>query len=362
MITTDWASRRVPVFAGQHDTHIDTGEEYVTRSLGELFSMEPGREQKRNGLAIIPSTYADHDARTHAVQREHGSFIALTGDVDTGDHPLERIVGLVRLFVGDAAWLIYSSPHSRPGERRWRIMMPLHAPMAAKHWIDAQEAFYGFMEARGIAMDHALARVGQPVYLPNVPARHVSTGEALRDRKGQPLYFERAISGAAAPGLRLDHAPLAYGLVTIQARRDADEQARQRMKAEAERKRAGRQSGDRGSLIDAFNRSTTIADLLAVYAYEQSPRHPGDWRSPYQQGQTFATRIMGSKWVSLSASDVSARVGAPCASGCFGDGYDLYVHFEHGGDHRAALRHLYRERADQGSTTGLAAAVCGARA
>jgi hypothetical protein len=339
-----WTARAVPVFAGRHDTHIGTGEDYDTRTLASIFAMEPGDKDKSAGLAFIPSTWNRHDARCHAVQREHGAFVALTGDIDTGNHPLHRVEALVRGLAGDAARLIYSSPHARPGDRRWRVILPLDVPAPFTLWHDAQTAFFAFMEAQGVTMDRALSLAGQPVYLPNVPAVHHKSGEALRGSDGQPLHYQRAATAPVAPGLRLDTNSIAQAIADLRAKREADDRARDRLRAAAERRRASRPYTDGGSPIAGFNRANAIADLLAGYGYEQSPRKADDWRSPHQTGGTYATRIMDDKWVSLSASDAAAGLGAQCSSGCYGDAFDLFVHFEHGGNRTAALHQLHHER------------------
>src|SRR5690606_14213822 len=117
----EWCSRPVAVFNGQYDTHIKTGEDYDTRTLASVFTMEPGAKDKGEGPAFIPSTYCDYDAREHAAQRSKGLFVALTGDIDGDDHQLAKIESLVRGFVRDCAWLVYSSAHARPGDMRWRV-------------------------------------------------------------------------------------------------------------------------------------------------------------------------------------------------------------------------------------------------
>jgi hypothetical protein len=342
-IGSQWNHHRVIIFGGQFDTHIRTGEDYDTRTLASLFVMEPSDKPKGAGLAFIPSSHSDYDGREHRAQRDRGSFVALTGDVDTGDHSLERIEHLVREFAGDAAWLIYSSAHSRPGDRRWRLTLPLNEPVRYYDWHDAQNALFDYLEAAGVKMDRALSRAAQPVYLPNVPAVHAKIGMPLRGPDNEPLYYRRATSGTNAPGLSLSRGAIAAGISAIQQRRERDNWQRKRIRAEAERRRASRPLGV-GALIDDFNQSVNLETLLPSYGYEQCPGHPLDWRSPYQQGESYATRVLGGKWVSLSASDVGAKLGKPCKSGCFGDCYDLYVHFEHGGDHRAAFRALHSER------------------
>lgn len=339
-----WTRRTVMVFAGQHDTHISTGEDYETRSLGSLFTLDPTDRSKAAGMAFIPSSYCDHDGREHRAQRERGVYVALTGDVDKGDHSIGRIETLVRAFAGDSAWLIYSSAHARPAGRRWRVIMPLDEPADFDTWHDAQDAFYHFMESAGITMDWALDRAAQPVYLPNVPPRHDKTGEPLRGERGETLYYERISSGTSAPGLKTDAGALGAGLAAIARQRAIDDKERERIRVEAERKRANRPKTDNTAVIDDLNESTSVETLLELYHYQRSPRHSEDWRSPHQQGQSFATRVIGRKWVSLSASDVSAGIGERHAAGCYGDAYDLLVHYEHGGDHKAAFRALHAER------------------
>lgn len=340
-----WNARPVVFFNGTYDTNIKTGEDYQTVTLASLFTLEPANADKMAGPAFIPSSYHDYDAREHGVQRVRGEYVALACDIDKGNIAPRQVQDLVKAFCGDAAWLIYSSPNARPNDRRWRIIMPLETPVSFDDWHDAQNALFNFMGAAGVECDRALERAAQPVFLPNVPDMHKS-GEALRDAAGAPLYYQRSTSGTNAPGLSLDEGAVEAGIIQIRRKRAEDDAERERLRREAEKRRATRDmttvSG--GDLIADFARSTTIATLLESYGYKQSPRNPEDWHSPYQQGETYATRIMGDKWVSLSSSDASAGLGAQCSTGCYGDAYDLFVHFDHKGDHKAAFRQLHAER------------------
>lgn len=339
-----WHSRRVVTFRGMHDSHRKTGEDYNTLALADLFTLVPTRQPKAAGPAILASTYHDYDAREHAVQRSQGQFVLLCGDVDSGNHELAAIRDAVSAFAPKTACLIYSSPHARPGDQRWRILLPLAAPVPFDTWHDAQRAFFAFMEARGIAMDQALARAAQPVYLPNVPDVHGKSGTSLRGDDGEPLFYARTATPIAWPGLDLTQGAVADGMAAIRAQRIEDERARERIRREAEARRAAAPRGDGASLMEDFNAANSVATMLELCGYEQSPDSAEDWRSPYQTSESYATRIIGSKWVSLSASDTSAGVGTKCSAGCYGDAYDLYVHFKHGGDHKAAYRALGEER------------------
>ena len=338
-----WNAREVVVFNGQKDTRIYKGGDYETRSLASLFSMEPGRAPKGEVMAFIPSTYCAYDARSHKVQRSNGSFVALCGDVDHGNHPLDRIEGLVRGFAGECAWLIYSTAHASEDDKRWRIIIPLAQPMGFEDWHDAQNAFFNFMEYGGVDMDRALERAGQPIYLPNVPDFHPRTGEILRNDDGHPIFYRRATTGTNALGITVEGALLA-GMEAIARKREEDELARERVREEATRNRACRSRSADAPVMEEFNQANPIANLLELYGYEQSPRNDADWRSPHQQGDSYATRNYGDHWISLSASDAGKGLGARCAAGCFGDAYDLFVHYEHSGDHKSAFRALYQER------------------
>ena len=340
----DWTRRPVAFIAGTYDKRIDTGEDFDLRTLGELFQAEPEDKPKLEGPAFIPSSYANYDAREHKVQKVRGEYVALTCDIDAGDLPLQRVESLVRAFCGDAAWLIYSSPHARPGDRRWRAVVPLDVPVGFDVWNDAQTALFAFMEMAGIAVDHALARAGQLVFLPNVPATHTKTSVKLRGADGSPLYYQRLTTGTNAPGLSLREGAAAAGITEIRRKRAEDDAERERLRREAEMRRANAKPSTGGDIIADFNRDTPIATLLEQYGYRQCPRHSEDWRSPNQTGETYATRIIGDKWVSLSQSDAASRIGASHASGCYGDAYDLFVHYEHQGDHKAAFRQLHAER------------------
>lgn len=349
MIATDqqaypaWTGFKVATFAGQHDSHIDTGEDYGTVTLAAIFQMSPQNKPKMAGNAILASSYNDYDARSHDAQRQRGSFVALVADIDKGDLPIDRIQEAAKQFADGAAWLVYGSAHSRDGDRRWRIMFPLADACAFPEWYDAQIALFTFLESGGIAVDHALCRAGQPIYLPNVPSAY-KDGTPLRDEAGEPIYYQSASSGLEAEGLSLKRGIVAGGIASIRQKRLADDRERAKLRAEAEKRFAAKPRRDDANIIGQFNASTSVADALAMCGYEQCLRHSEDWRSPQQTGDTYATRIIEGKWVSLSASDAASGLGQKCQSGCFGDAYDLYVHYKHRGDHKEAYRTLGREQ------------------
>lgn len=341
----DWRQFRVVRFDGQRDTKKYKKTAYKTASLLDIFSFPPAFVDKSQSPSFIPSQYHDWDAREHGVQRELGSFVALVGDVDKGNHEFEKITGLAKAIAKGCAWMVHSSSHSRPGDMRWRIIIPLSTPAKFDDWYDAQLAFYKMMERSGVSMDHAMARPGQPVYLPNIPEIHAKSETRLRDENGNPLFYKAENSGPDLPGIDIFSGRMAAAIKAIRKQQEDEEAENKRLREQAAQRKINRpSSSEEVHIMTDFNDANSVENLLSKYGYKQSPKSTKDWRSPHQEGETYATRAEDGRWISLSQSDVSNGIGHNFESGCFGDAYDLYAHYEHGGDHRSAFRELYRER------------------
>ena len=342
-----WQAHLVPVIYGLADKRIETGEAFETRPLKSLWSLTPSAKPKMQGLAFLPSLYSEHDARDHKIQRERGQFVALVADVDKGNHSIEQIEGAVQTVADGIAYLIHSTANAVGGDMRWRVILPLDEPLGFDDWRDAQVALFNFMGEQGIEADGVTQRAGQISFLPNVPAVHDKTGEALRGTDRSPLFYDARSSETEAPGLRIDQGPIAAAIAEVERKRAEDDRLREKMREDAARRRTSRPSNDGESIIDAFNRTTPITDMLVRCGYKQSRRNENDWRSPNQTSGSYATRVMGEKWVSLSGSDAAAGIGERCEAGCHGDAFDLFVHYDHGGDRNAAWAELCRERDDR---------------
>jgi hypothetical protein len=336
---TDWRNHSVMTFAGSQDTHKSSTRPYRHLALGEIFdgAGNPADKPKADAPAIIPSSYNGSDGRTHEVQRERGSFVAICGDVDAGNADLATVECLTAEFFGaDVARLIYSTSGATAEAKRWRTMVPLARPVGFQQWNDAAEAYFTFMELNGVRMDWRLSLAGQHMFLPNVPM----------DRRGadsQPVFYDHLpVDGKAAT---LDTPKLAEMMVLVEARREAERGSFGRHRDDVMRLRAAR-SAD--SPIALFNRSHPLKALLSEYGY--ASRDGIDWQSPYQTSGSYATRVFTDdngrqSWVSLSESDNANGLGERSATGCrWGDAFDLYVHFAHGGDSDAALLSLDSER------------------
>jgi len=299
---------------GQFDTHKADGLDYHGITGAEIVGMvkAPPSGAKAKAQWFIPSDYRAHDARSHDAQRERGEFWFLPLDVDVNNLSLADIEEALASVLGDVSRLIYSTRSSTKANRKWRALIPLKFPLSGADYHETVTAFYDLLEdaSQGALIpDRALARPGQLVYLPN---------------SGQ--HYEHEISKSERVALSDDH--------KVMQRRNETRQ--KRIEAEAEAKawrdwKTRQAPTDTSSIVEAVNSAETVANLLAKYGYRQA-RGGDDWSSPLQKSGSFATRDCGDYWISLSASDAAAGLGKDTKTGQrFGDAFDLFVHFEHGG-------------------------------
>jgi hypothetical protein len=323
---------------GSFFTLIDKPDQtYPAISWPEIVRLckEPQAKDKVDADFFIPSTYRGNDGRAHQAQRERGSFRMLAIDIDQGNPSKADVIQAVRDVLGHVAMLVYSSSGATQDKRKWRVLLPLAMPISGDEYEAAQTAFFYLLRQHGITPDGALARCGQPIYLPNVPM-------AKRGPDLKPLFYDFEI--VRGSGLFLTEAsPIMQEVERREEqRRIAIEQA------EAERREREKQRADRRQQhpndvnpVDVFNDSHTIEDLLLRYGYQRhgSSAH---FKSRYQSSESYATQNFVTHWVSLSGSDAAAGIGRSKAMGemsyCFGDAFDLYAHYEHAGDFTAAVR------------------------
>ena len=332
---TNEVNKRMMLTAnGAFDTRIESGGTYDGLDLRAIADMvdQPQTREKADASFIIPSTYREHDGRSHDAQRANGEYHMLAIDVDEGSPSLDTLQTSVNKFTGDAASLIYSSSGASEANKKWRVLIPLSVPVSGAQYADMQLALFDLMKTDGITCDPALARTGQPIYLPNVP-----TGK--RGDDGEPLFYE----SAKHPGT--GRMKLAGSMVEASAkfRKKNEELAERRAAVERQRRQEAREakrSADDVDPVQEFNDRHTIADLFAKYGYGQLGGSQS-YASPMQTSGSHATKDFGTHWVSLSGSDAAAGIGQSKTGDitmAWGDAFDLYCYFEHQADMTAAVR------------------------
>lgn len=320
---------------GGRDTLIhNEGQRYDTISLREIAELvkTPQAKDKADADFVIGSTYIEHDARSHNRQREAGTYWLLCIDVDKGSPSLTELKSAITDLTGNSAALFYSSAGASHEEQKWRVIIPLAEPVSGADYAAVQASLFDLMWAEhSIECDAALARTGQPVFLPNVPP-------ARRDDAGQPLFYH-GLPHRGEQYFNVQESRVWQNMLFRKQREQmAEEQAaRERAQRAAERAQRAAARPDYVDPVGAFNARYSVSDALLRYGYEQQGASD-HYRSPYQTSGSFATRDYGTHWVSLSGSDMAAGIGQQREAYCWGDAFDLYCHFEHGGDMRKAVR------------------------
>ena len=324
-------SHAITLSKGERNRSHRAGQPYGGISWDDIQRMvdAPTAVEKNDAPFVILSTYADHDGRTHEIQRSRGVFGGLAVDIDSGNPELDDVVAAVTAVTGGATAMVYSSSSASPDARKWRVLIPLATPITGADYADTQAALFDLLKSRGIECDATLTRAAQPIYLPNVPP-------ARRGDDGEPVFYQ----SAHLEGHLLD---LAAGSAIITTRESLRAQAvieqaeaATRRAAYLERKQA---AGDALDPVEHFNAHHSIASILARYRFVEDPKHPGHHRSPLSESKSFSTWDRGDHWITVSNWANKHGVGRPTKSGNrSGTAFDLFVHFDHEGDRRAAIR------------------------
>ena len=324
---------------GAFDTRIESGGTYDGLNVKAIADMvdQPQAREKADASFIIPSTYREHDGRSHDAQRANGEYHMLAIDVDEGNPSLDTLKASVIKATGDAAALIYSSSGASEANKKWRVLIPLSEPVSGAQYADMQLALFDLMRADGITCDPALARTGQPIYLPNVPPNK-------RGENGEPLFYERA-KHRGTGYMRIEGSMVE---ASANFRKKNEELAERKAAGERQRRQEAREakrSTDDVDPVQEFNARHTIADLFVKYGYSQLGGSQS-YASPMQTSGSHATKNFETHWVSLSGSDAAAGIGQSKTGDitmAWGDAFDLYCYFEHSDDMTAAVRAYGKE-------------------
>ena len=350
---------------GQHDSHAvelaaggrngspRAGRPYRRITWAEIQQLveHPAARTKDTAQLVILSTYAEYDGRTHAVQRERGWFGGLAVDIDKGNASREQVAAAVRDALGNVAAEIYSSSSAEPGERKWRVLLPLRSGIPGADYADTQSALFALLEQRGLVCDPTLTRAAQPVFLPNVPPKRRGPG-------GRPRFYEwEHLAGELlelVPG-----SAIVAERDALRARRLADEaeQAARALVYQERRRQRVAATGDNFDPVEHFNGSHTVAELLERCGFERRPTGKGShWKSPLSTSGSYSTEDRGGHWVTVSAWAKTHDVGRDSQYGNrYGDAFDLFAGIIHKGDRAAAIQ-AYVDTVRPGWLDGYAAA------
>lgn len=318
------------LFHGSRDTRRHDGRDYDTTNFSDIKKRcaNPAAVEKQEAPAFIPSSYIGHLARSHEAQRQSGQFHAMIIDVDTGAHPINFVQNCVEQIIGDKTVIIYSSSSATEDNPKWRGVIPIRHPIAGADYKDDQEALFDLLTEHGLHADYAMARTGQPIYLPNVPP-------SRRDANGEPLFYQYSISGSSGL-LQVPEAVAARAAANKARRLEAERDAQKATLERAEKNRKLREASGGPSIIETFLAENDLATLMLEHGW--LPRG-GDWfASPFSQSKGRSVWVTDQRAVSFTSSD-AGRIGKTTDNGWTTyDAWDVYVACVHGNNMKMALR------------------------
>jgi hypothetical protein len=264
---------------------------------------------KENAQWAIFSTLP---SRVHAEQREHGQFVALWADIDdnsatNAEQVYDRFHTLLPGFIA------YTSRSATPENQKLRIIVPLTEAVSGSAFVRLQKVLNDKLETVGIIPDRVTERAGQVCYLPN---------------KGEFWSWDE-MQGA------LDPIDWADELGDVMREERAADLALHRAAEGARLKAVERIENGCLSPIDVYNAEYPIQLAFSTYGYIQQG---GKWISPNSESGIPGVTISqdGQKWFSKHGSD--RAIGKQTDTGSMGDAFDLFTYYQHGGNHKAAIK------------------------
>jgi len=264
---------------------------------------------KENAQWAIFSTLP---SRVHAEQREHGQFVALWADIDdnsatNAEQVYDRLHTLLPGFIA------YTSRSATPENQKLRIIVPLTEAVSGSAFVRLQKVLNDKLETVGIIPDRVTERAGQVCYLPN---------------KGEFWSWDE-MQGA------LDPIDWADELGDVMREERAADLALHRAAEGARLKAVERIENGCLSPIDVYNAEYPIQLAFSTYGYIQQG---GKWISPNSESGIPGVTISqdGQKWFSKHGSD--RAIGKQTDTGSMGDAFDLFTYYQHGGNHKAAIK------------------------
>lgn len=198
---------------------------------------------------LIPSTVL---SRNFALQETDGKFCLLWADLDKNPKELTIVYMVLISIIGKCQFEIYTSKSATKINQKARILIILDAPLNGIDWILCQQALNDALEAQGITPDRASERTAQLCYLPNRGKFY----DTLHNRDG--AFFNPLVTFSK----EIEEKKLAI----VSAEKEIQKRRAKAEQRKAELKYTG---GERNNLIDAFNDSYAIADILIKAGYSQ---------------------------------------------------------------------------------------------
>lgn len=311
--------------SGHGQTHSPNAKrnarDYVPITWTEILDMieNPPQVDKAQGQWAIFSTL---QSRVFERQRNEGTLYVAWSDLDKNAPGVSPAVVLAEQTI-NANVYAYSSRSATAEKPKCRLLYPLAEPIDGRRFELLQECINDRLELAGVTPDRVTERAAQLCYLPN---------------RGE-LYEHEQLVGKGPLDWRAEFGEE----IAAKERELAEEEAAfEKRRAEWEEKRKHREaqySSGQVSPIQRFRDNFTAREAWeSVGARMKGRRGLSPLSDSGSPAITFSDD--GVLWHSHHGNDRQAGVGTPdrAGSGCWGDSFDVFAHFEHNGDFNAALK------------------------
>ncbi len=315
-MTTDISSVSFVSGFGQYHSsnHASRPQPYGSVSFADIEAMirQPQAVDKAQAQWFIPSNL---HSRVKTEQLENGQFYGLWADIDEPDGvDLETFATRLASFLS-CKLCAYTTKSATEAKQKCRIIIPIAEAVSGADYELYQTALNNLIADNDITPDRATQRANQICYLPN---------------RGN--YYQHVIieGDLLQPADQLD-------IATVQQQQQEKHAKVQTTLELSVIKAKSRLAAGQTSVINAFNDSFDLADVLAQYGYEL---YGSKWLSPLSESGAAGVTVNDNRWISAHYSDVMAGIGRSNGSSCSGDAFDLYCFYDHDNDRDAALRAL----------------------
>ena len=330
--------RAVSGYGGYHTANPDAKnpKPYTSVTFQELTSMVKSPEcvPKDQAQWAIFSTTHGPDARVHDYQRKNGQYFILSGDLDDVEGlTFLDVLNRVKAAIPDRYAIVYTSKSAQEAKPKSRVLVPLSKKVPGRDYAMVAKILNDRLGTAGLPPDRATERPGQLFYLPNrgeFYKYHIEDGPLL-----DPYQAFKA------------------EIIAEQARLEEEQQERDRRHQVAIQKAQARIDTGQVNPIDAFKENYPVELALERYGYN---RRVEKYISPLSESGNPGVTVRDGKWYSHHSSDSS--IGQPGKDGgSWGDAFDLFVHFEHGGNFNRAVTAAGEMFTTVDSVTGQAVSI-----
>jgi len=277
------------------------GKQFLCISYAAILTMvaNPPTTRKQYAQWIIASTLL---SRSKSAQMEYGEFYLLVVDLDHNPPPINKVAEIVALACRGSDFLIYTSRSATKNCQKSHVLIPTVKLTWYRWWL-AQCVLNDIFEKAGATPDRKMEDANQIFFLPN---------------RGQHYDYIHQ-QGPEFDPVKSLHPEMLKKHQVIKADKEA--------RVKKATSRPARPINQGRSLIDEFNATYPVEDLLIQSGYAQKG---STFRHPNSNTGNYSASVKNGKVFTLSSAD-------PLYSTYAHDAFNVFVILFHGGDRKAAL-------------------------